>query len=243
MNKKQIYEKTIESIKKELNNPDQRIITLYQIVEKIPKNINELFEELRIITDTIFPTLAEETNISDYCKICLLEKKELKNISNTNKKIQTILELELSITLEEKEKKLVKRLAKNILELIEIKEELEKKIFELAEKNYKNFCSVASTKIACQMLVITGSFSRLSKMPSSTVQLLGAEKALFKSIRQRSKKTPKHGLLFNHPLVVNSENKGKISRIIAGKIVIAIKADISGIDIREELNRKILEKI
>jgi len=248
MNKKLFLEKTIVEIKKELESPDQRIIALYQIADKLPKNINELFEQLRIVTDALFPTLEKETTVKDYCKIVTLEKitnDELKKNGITNTKVIDIINYEISITLEEKEKEMIKRFAKNILELIKIKEEIEKEAHILAEKNYPNFCSVAETKIACRMLVIAGSILRISKMPSSTIQLLGAEKALFKSIRMGNKKTPRYGLLFNHFLIINrnKKDKGKIARFLAGKIVIAIKADLGGKDLRTELKEKISKKI
>src|SRR5574343_642714 len=224
MDKKLFLEKTIKDLKEELKSPDQRIIALYQIVDKLPKNINELFEQLRVVTDTVYPTLEKEINVKDYCRILLLEKvttEELKKIGITNTKVIDIINSGVSITLEDKEKKLIKNLAHVI-----------------AEKTYPNFCAIAGTKIACQMLVIAGSISRLSRMPSSTIQLLGAEKSLFKSIKMGSKKTPKYGLLFNHSLIINKtkKDKGRIARFLSGKIVIAIKADISGKDLRAELN-------
>jgi nucleolar protein 56 len=248
MDKKLFLEKTIKDLKVELESPDQRIIALYQIVDKLPKNINELFEQLRVVTDTIYPNLEKEINVKDYCKILLLEKvtiEELKKIGITNTKVIEIIDSGVSITLEEKEKKLIKNFAENILELIKIKEELENQAHTIAEKTYPTFCSVTGTKIACQMLVIAGSISRLSRMPSSTIQLLGAEKSLFKSIKMGNKKTPKYGLLFNHSLIINKtkKDKGRIARFLAGKIAIAIKADISGKDLRKELSEKISKKI
>jgi len=248
MDKKLFLEKTIKDLKEELKSPDQRIIALYQIVDKLPKNINELFEQLRVVTDTVYPTLEKEINVKDYCRILLLEKvttEELKKIGITNTKVIEIIDSGVSITLEDKEKKLIKSFAENILELIKIKEELENLAHIIAEKTYPNFCAIAGTKIACQMLVIAGSISRLSRMPSSTIQLLGAEKSLFKSIKMGSKKTPKYGLLFNHSLIINKtkKDKGRIARFLSGKIVIAIKADISGKDLRAELNEKISKKL
>jgi nucleolar protein 56 len=65
---------------------------------------------------------------------------------------------------------------------------------------------------------------KISKKPSSTVQLIGAEKALF---RHMSKNTlpPKHGIIFYSNKIKNSENKGKASRVLANKLAIALRKD------------------
>jgi len=248
MNKELFLEKTITDLKLELESPDQRIIAISQILEKIPKNINELFEGLRIVTDTIYPTLEKELTIEEYCKVFLLETittETLKKIGIVNPNVKTIVDSNVGINLTPSEKKIIFNLVRNILELSEIKKQFEEEAKILAEKNYPNFCFVAGTKIACQMLVIAGSISRLSRMPSSTIQLLGAEKSLFKAIKLNSKKTPKYGLLFNHALIINKtkRDKGRLARFLSGKIVIAIKADISGKDLRNELKEKISKKI
>ncbi len=239
MEKELFLEKTVEEIKRELSNPDQRIIALCRITEKLPKNINELFEALRVVTDTVYPTLEKEVGIEDYCRICLALQE------TNNEKVLQIINSGVSVKLEKREKEFVKGLAESILGLITLNKDIEKEAYHLAEKSYPNFCFVAGTNIACKMLVISGSMSRLSQMPSSTIQLLGAEKALFKSIRTGSKKTPRYGLLFNHSLLINKDKKekGRLSRFLAGKIAIAIKADISGIDMRDELKKNIEKKI
>lgn len=233
--KEQFFKKTISDIKKELEAPDQKIIALYQVIDKFPKITNELFESLRIITDTIYPTLEEDLDLEEYCLFLLNEK----NI--TNDKITKIKNLCLSVYVNEEEKENINVLSKTILELINLKKKIEKEAHSLAEKNYPNFCYVAGTKLACQMLVISGSLKRLSRMPSSTIQLLGAEKSLFKILKMGGKKTPKYGVLYNHHLILkkNKKEKGKLSRFLSGKIVIAIKADLSNKNMIPELKTKI----
>jgi len=67
---------------------------------------------------------------------------------------------------------------------------------------------------------------RLARLPSSTVQLLGAEKALFLHLRS-GKNPPKHGVIFQHPWVNRSPywQRGKVARSLGGKISIAAKVD------------------
>jgi nucleolar protein 56 len=92
-----------------------------------------------------------------------------------------------------------------------------------------------------------GSLQRLAMLPSGTVQLLGAEKAMFRHLREGSR-PPKHGILFAHPLVHNAPpwQRGPIARALAGKICLAARADvyshndISGI-LRDQLEERIIE--
>jgi nucleolar protein 56 len=81
--------------------------------------------------------------------------------------------------------------------------------------------------IAAKLLEKAGSLKHLAILPSSTVQLLGAEKALFRHIRNKKIRPPKHGLILSHPLVMNAKraDKGTAARTLAAKISIAARVD------------------
>ena len=82
-------------------------------------------------------------------------------------------------------------------------------------------------------------------MPASTIQLLGAEKALFR-YKKEGGKPPKHGIIYQHPLLNKSpkEIRGKISRILSTKIAIAAKGDVfTKRDISNYLNRGLDNRI
>ena len=81
-------------------------------------------------------------------------------------------------------------------------------------------------RIAAEMLSKAGSLDRLASMPASTIQLLGAERALFKHIKYGSR-PPKYGYLFKLPelAMLNKHDKGRMARIYATKISIAARAD------------------
>jgi len=82
-------------------------------------------------------------------------------------------------------------------------------------------------------------------MPSSTIQMLGAEKALFRHLRTGAK-PPKHGIILQHPLVASAKkaNRGKYSRSLADKISIAVKADyFKGKFIGDKLKKELEEKL
>jgi nucleolar protein 56 len=89
-----------------------------------------------------------------------------------------------------------------------------------------NVSSLAGPIIGARLISLTGGLQRLSQVSSSTIQVLGAEKALFRHLRD-GELPPKHGILFQHPYLHNAPywQRGKIARALAGKIAIAAKLD------------------
>jgi nucleolar protein 56 len=104
---------------------------------------------------------------------------------------------------------------------------LENQIENDVEKLAKNTSKIIGPLISARLISLAGGMERLAYMPASTIQLLGAEKALFR-FKKEGGKPPKHGIIFQHPLINKSPkaNRGKIARVIATKISIAIKADV-----------------
>jgi nucleolar protein 56 len=99
--------------------------------------------------------------------------------------------------------------------------------------------------ISARLLSHAGSLNKLAKMPASTIQILGAEKALFR-FKKEGGKPPKHGVLYQHPYLSRSHKdvRGKISRVIATKIAISIKADaFTKRDISEDLKISLKQRI
>ena len=97
------------------------------------------------------------------------------------------------------------------------------------------------------MIAIAGSLQNLAMRPASTIQVLGAEKALFRSLKTGAR-PPKHGLIFQHTLLHDAKRwqRGKIARVIAGKLAIAARADAFGgkyigDDLKTEVDKRVQE--
>ncbi|XP_050419311.1 nucleolar protein 58 [Patella vulgata] len=90
--------------------------------------------------------------------------------------------------------------------------------------------------VGARLIAHAGSLMNLAKHPSSTVQILGAEKALFRALKTK-KDTPKYGLIYHASLVGHSSTKlkGKISRMLASKTSLAIRVDALGEDTNADL--------
>jgi len=95
------------------------------------------------------------------------------------------------------------------------------------QKIAPNTSIIVGSIIGARLISIAGGLERLAVMPASTIQVLGAEKALFR-FKKEGGKPPKHGVIFQHPLINRAplKDRGKIARVLAAKIAIAVKADV-----------------
>jgi nucleolar protein 56 len=95
---------------------------------------------------------------------------------------------------------------------------------KLCEKYFENSCELIEPFLLGKLIGSVGGVERLKDMPSSTIQLIGAEKALFRHVA-RKEKCPKYGLLYYSKFIQGEKNKGKFSRKLANKLAITIKTD------------------
>jgi nucleolar protein 56 len=110
-----------------------------------------------------------------------------------------------------------------------------------------NVTNLVGPVIGARLMMHAGSLKRLASMPAGTIQLLGAEKAMFRHLKEGSR-PPKHGVLFTHPMVRNAPGwqRGAIARAMAAKLCLAARADAySRNDIspllKEQLERRVAE--
>lgn len=127
---------------------------------------------------------------------------------------------------EGEETDVIKNFAEHSLATLKLIEMLENYIKSASNRMMPNLSYLTDEKIAAEMLSKAGSMERLATFPASTLQLLGAEKALFKHIKYGSR-PPKYGILFKLPAVTNAPKqlKGKVARAYAAKLAIALKGD------------------
>ena len=120
----------------------------------------------------------------------------------------------------------VRDLADTLCRLYEDEERTQDYIQGIVEETCPNMCALLGAPLAARLVSLAGGLERLSSLPSSTVQLLGAEKAMFRHLRS-GKRGPKHGVIYQHPEVHRSPywQRGKVARALAGKVLIAAKVD------------------
>ena len=106
---------------------------------------------------------------------------------------------------------------------------VEGSVHELAKMHLPSLSTLLGPLIAAQLCVTAHGLARLARMPSSTIQVLGAEKSFFSHL-QKGTKPPKHGYIFQHTWISRSPKsiRGSISRMLASKAAIAARVDFYG---------------
>jgi nucleolar protein 56 len=137
----------------------------------------------------------------------------------------------------------VTRLAQQILSFYDYRTKLTDYISSLAAEIAPNVSELAGPTLAAKLIEKAGGLRRMAMMPSSTLQILGAEKALYRALKTKAR-PPKHGLIFQHPYVNAAPRglRGMRARHLAAKLSIAARADaFSGNAIAEQLQKELDE--
>ncbi len=129
-------------------------------------------------------------------------------------------------TMREKSKGALARVSGEIEQLAETRTILAKEVSARANDVMPNTSALIGGLVAARLLSHAGGLLLLSRLPASAIQVLGARTALFAHLKTRSP-CPKHGIIFQHRRVHNAPRnvRGKISRVLAGKIAIAARLD------------------
>ena len=116
--------------------------------------------------------------------------------------------------------------AQKVVELVHYKARLGLYLTRKLKIIAPNLGKLLDERIAARLISRMGSLSNLAKAPASTIQVLGAEKALFRALKKKGR-TPKYGLIFNSSFIsrASKPHKGRISRFLANKCAIAARLD------------------
>ncbi|HVX02899.1 MAG TPA: hypothetical protein VHA09_07065 [Nitrososphaera sp.] len=142
---------------------------------------------------------------------------------------------------------IVKKLADQVILQSDLRRILSDHIEAAMEVVAPNVKELLTAAVGARLIAKAGSLARLAVLPASTIQVLGAEKALFRALKTGAR-PPKHGILFQHPLIHSAPKwqRGKIARAVASKVAIAARIDYyrhAGKDaqITEKLNTRLEE--
>jgi nucleolar protein 56 len=237
-------EKITESVK----TSDVMIVETINALEDLEETTGRLIERLRQWCMPYLPELDKISNHHLYTKIIALETSR-ENIKNSSLLEGTNVELsdDYDINMDDNDLEIIKSFAVSLNELYESKKTLESYIQEKVHDVAPNLYDVAGANLAAKLIAHCNGLENLAKLPSSTVQIIGAEKAVFRHLKT-GEKPPKHGLIFQHPSIRGSNwwHRGKIARAVAGKITIAARRDAFtgeySPELKEQLDMRI-EKI
>lgn len=226
-------------VKKSVND-DTLVMQAINSVDELDKVINILIKRLREWYELYNPEFSISTENHEIFVGEILEKEK----NELLKKININPDESIGADLEQEHLEPIKSLAHQIYDLFQLKKTQENYIANLMDELCPNIKAVCGVLVGARLIEHAKSLKRLSEMPASTIQILGAEKALFRHMKTGAK-PPRHGIIVNHTLIAKSPQKmhGKIARALADKISIASKVDyfqgkFIGDKLREGLEKK-----
>ena len=222
---------TNDKLREASKSEDMFLIQAINSIEELDEASGKMVERLREWYAIHFPELDVIKNQERYVEMVsdfgdmdsivnsgLLDSDKESKIKNVNSVGAPISETDLHMVME---------FAGSIKSLLKTKKSINAYVDKRMGEIAPNLKDLAGSSLGAKLIAHVGSIERLSKMPSGTVQVLGAEKALFRHLKT-GERPPKHGLIFQHPDVRGAKwwLRGKIARTLASKISLAVRKDV-----------------
>ena len=232
----------IYKIKKESATEDKHLIQAINSIDEIDETISKLIERIREWYALYFPEMDIIKNNETYIKLISQNKTKDEIIQEKPDAFpNNIIDIEDDINPEDLE--IMNNYAKSIFELQKSRKNIEEYIDHKMEDIAPNLRLLVGPTLGAKLISHAGGIKRLAMYPSSTVQIMGAEKALFRHLKSGDR-PPKYGLIYQHPQVRGAKwwNRGKIARMLAGKISLAVRRDVFTKTIDENVSEEFKEK-
>jgi nucleolar protein 56 len=222
-----IYQRlAIYKIKKESASEDKHLIQAINSIDEIDESISKLIERIREWYALYFPEMDIIKNNETYIKL-ISQNKTKENIMQAKPDAFPSNVMDLEDDINPLDLEIMNRYANSIFELQKTRKEIEEYIDSKMEEIAPNLRLLVGSSLGAKLISHAGGLKRLATYPSSTVQIMGAEKALFRHLKSGDR-PPKYGLIYQHPQVRGAKwwNRGKIARMLAGKISLAVRRDV-----------------
>lgn len=213
----QLRQKNILETKQKLKEAvhfDDIVIQLICLINDSKKVSNILVKRLRELYELYNPEFSRKITDQEVFVRLIHENNDRKEKGS------------MGADLDKKDLDAMKRLADELNLINDITKQHEDYLRELMETHCPNINAVAGYLIGAKLIELAGGLKALVMFPSSTVQILGAEKALFRHLKTNAR-MPKHGVIVQHPFLANAPDneKGKRARAFADKVLLAAKLD------------------
>lgn len=241
----QIYEKlAIHKIKKSSQEEDKLLIQAINSVDDIDESISKLVERIRDWYTIYFPEMDTISNNETYIKLIAESKNREDILENFNEHFAEEIEESTGADIEEDDLLMLKSFAESIYSLQKSRRELETYIDSKMEVIAPNLRDLLGSTLGAKLIAHIGSIKRLATYPASVIQIMGAEKAIFRHLKT-GERPPKHGLIFQHPSVRGAKwwNRGKIARNLALKITLAVRKDVFSGEYDSSIAEDYLKKV
>ena len=220
---------------------DSFVVQANGAIEELDKCINIFMERLREWYGLHFPEM--DRIVQNHEKFAVLVEKFGSREKIDDEALNEIKTKSMGADLKEEDIRTIQMFASEINRMYAFRKNLSKYLEELLKEVAPNFTDLCGSSLSAKLISKAGGLDKLAKMPSSTIQLLGAEKALFRFLHGKGK-SPRFGIIFNHQLVQNAPEqlKGKVARVISSKLSIAVKLDYYSKEYKGDKMRKELEE-
>ncbi len=235
-------------VRKAVEKRDLLVVQAIQTIDDLDKTLNLFMSRIREWYGLHFPELDRLIDKHEtYARLIVnlgrrddftaenLEKEELPKAKA--KQIAQISTASMGADLSERDMDQIQAMCKNTLELYNARQSLEKYVDSVMDEVAPNIRALVGSLLGARLIALAGGITSLAKLPASTVQVLGAEKALFRSLRTGAR-PPKHGIILQHSFIHEAKRwqRGKVARALAGKLTIAARVDaFSGKYVGDEL--------
>lgn len=249
-------------VKFNVNRVDNMIIQAISLLDTLDKDINTFCMRVREWYSWHFPELVKIINdnyiyaraakyVKDKSTLSEDAISELTDITGDEDKAKDIIEAakaSMGQDISPIDLINIEQFAQRVIELSEYRKQLHSYLVSKMQDIAPNLASLIGEMVGARLISHAGSLTNLAKCPASTLQILGAEKALFRALKTRGN-TPKYGLIFHSSFIgrASTRNKGRISRYLANKCSIASRIDcfsdvntnIFGEKLREQVEERL----
>lgn len=248
-------------VKFNVHRVDNMIIQSIALLDQLDKDLNTYSMRVREWYGWHFPEMIQV--VKDNAKYCQCVKVIKHKTSLSEKKLPAIAEIvgedaaaqvlqaakmSMGAELSEVDMDNILQFATRVVALSEFRASLFQYLQERMDACAPNLTALLGEQVGARLIAHAGSLTNLAKYPASTVQILGAEKALFRALKTKSN-TPKYGLIFHSTFIgrAGTKNKGRISRYLANKCSLASRIDsfsdnpssAYGVKLREQVEERL----
>lgn len=238
-----LHEVTLEAAKLQVSGaltPDQRIIQAVEALDDINETTNALSERLSEWYGGYFP---ESGLVGENLALFIVKYGSRENVGSEDP-LYSKARNSMGAKLEPADEVLLKGFAENVCSLYERRRQIEAYIENSMELVAPNLKLIAGSMLGARLISLAGSLEKLAEFPSSTIQVIGASKALFKHLRARAP-SPKHGIVYSHHLINTAPwwVRGKVARAVASKLSLAARIDFYSGEKNPSLTEKLEAKV
>lgn len=205
----------LDDLDKELNTYAMRVREWYGWhFPEMAKIVNDNLAYARLVLAVGMRTNTSQTDLSDILP------------DDVEEKVKAAAEVSMGVEITQDDLDNISLLAEQVVSFTEYRTQLQSYLANRMQAIAPNLTALVGDLVGARLISHAGSLTELMKKPASTIQILGAEKALFRALKTKHD-TPKYGLIYHASLVgqATGKNKGKIARVLAAKAALGVRID------------------